>query len=518
MKVDAYIRVSQVRGRSGETFISPQVQEERIRAWAAAHGHEVIAAYRELDVSGGSMDRPLMNEVMARVDAGESEGIVVYRLDRFGRTLVGALELIERIRDRGALFASVSDSFDITTETGRLVLNIMLSIAQYERERIAINWREARARAVARGVHISAYRPFGYQRHNGRLERDDQEAPIVAEVFRRCAAGEPHSRIRNWVNESGVRTSHGNAWTSHRIRQLVSNRVYLGEAAGSLDGEPLQDAHPPLTDPATFEAAQIRRGARAAPASDIPVVSRGLVRCAACRYIVDTKPSRTDGKLTSWHFRCSRHQKAGDCPEPITVTAVSTNGAPGLDDVIVAEMFRRLELVEFEAVDSTENLDGLEGDWQRAEAAYNEVLTDTELEQEIGKRAFRARLTAFAAVRDEKRAILDDALRRAGRSSIARPVRELREEWPGLTTEEQRWHLVNTIQAVFVRPGERRLARGKRTALGDQNRVERLLEQVHIVWATEPPVDVPRQGRRDWTPKPFEFPDANPGDVRMALP
>ena len=159
MKIDAYIRVSAVRGRSGETFISPQVQEDRIRAWATANGHEVIAAHHELDVSGGKMDRPLLNEAMARIEGGETEGIVVYRLDRFGRTLVGSLDLIDRIRNAGALFASVSDSFDITTETGRLVLNIMLSIAQYERERIGTNWRKARTRAVGRGLHISGTLP-----------------------------------------------------------------------------------------------------------------------------------------------------------------------------------------------------------------------------------------------------------------------------------------------------------------------------------------------------------------------
>src|SRR5262249_52920439 len=114
-RLDAYIRVSQVRGREGDSFISPQVQEERIRAWAAAHGHEIVAAHHELDVSGGTMNRPLLNEVMARIDAGDTEGVVVYRLDRFGRTLRGALELIDRIQQQEALFASVSDGFDITT-------------------------------------------------------------------------------------------------------------------------------------------------------------------------------------------------------------------------------------------------------------------------------------------------------------------------------------------------------------------------------------------------------------------
>src|SRR6516162_1585560 len=116
-RLDAYIRVSDVHGREGDSFISPRVQEERIRAWATANGHEIVEAFHELDVSGGTMDRPLLNEVMARFDAGETDGLVVFRLDRFGRTLVGALALIEQIHERDGLFASVSDGFDITQET-----------------------------------------------------------------------------------------------------------------------------------------------------------------------------------------------------------------------------------------------------------------------------------------------------------------------------------------------------------------------------------------------------------------
>src|SRR5262245_52098679 len=126
-QLDAYIRVSQVAGREGDSFISPVVQEERICAWALANGHEIIEVHRELDVSGGTMNRPLLNEVMRRIVEGETEGVVVFNLSRFARTLVGSVELIQRINEQGALFASVSDGFDITTITGRLVMNILLA-------------------------------------------------------------------------------------------------------------------------------------------------------------------------------------------------------------------------------------------------------------------------------------------------------------------------------------------------------------------------------------------------------
>jgi hypothetical protein len=94
-------------------------------------------------------------------------------------------------------------------------------------------------------------------------------------------------------------------------------------------------------------------------------------------------------------------------------------------------------------------------------------------------------------------------------------VQELRQAWPDLTTEQQRRHLANTIQAVFIRrsTGEHNNGSGS----GRQRYLVEVADRIHIVWATEPPVDVPRQGRRDWTPSPFVFPDTHPDNVRMLL-
>ncbi|MCW3027621.1 MAG: recombinase family protein, partial [Solirubrobacterales bacterium] len=85
LRLDAYVRVSKVAGRSGESFISPTVQRERIEAWAGLHGAELTWHEPELDVSGGRMDRPVFDRIMARVRAGETGGVVVAKLDRFAR-------------------------------------------------------------------------------------------------------------------------------------------------------------------------------------------------------------------------------------------------------------------------------------------------------------------------------------------------------------------------------------------------------------------------------------------------
>lgn len=97
---------------------------------------------------------------------GEAEGLIVWKADRFGRDLIDGLVQIRRVRDMGGVFVSVYDNLDTSTSTGRMVLRIMLSIAENRLEEISEQWRTAKARAVARGVHPTAIAPFGYRHAN----------------------------------------------------------------------------------------------------------------------------------------------------------------------------------------------------------------------------------------------------------------------------------------------------------------------------------------------------------------
>src|SRR4051812_4383670 len=139
MLLDGYIRVSQVAGRSGENFISPSVQREQIERWVSARDDLLGEVFEELDESGARTDRPLLEDAVERVERGESQGIVVAKIDRFGRSLVDGLAAVGRITEAGGVFVSVQDGLDLSTDTGRLVLRIMLSMAEWELDRIRWN-------------------------------------------------------------------------------------------------------------------------------------------------------------------------------------------------------------------------------------------------------------------------------------------------------------------------------------------------------------------------------------------
>jgi DNA invertase Pin-like site-specific DNA recombinase len=519
-RLDAYIRVSSVKGREGDSFISTEVQEERIRAWAVAHGHEIVEAFHELDVSGGTMDRPMLNEVMARIGSGETEGVVVYRLDRFGRTLVGALELIDRIRQQEALFASVSDGFDITTETGRLVLNILLSIAQFERERIKENWLTAKTKAVGRGIHVSASVPFGYRRGNGGvnpktgkpqpapLERDPKTGWAVDELFRRRAAGATWEDLRQWLVDNNLPTVRGAAWSSSTLMGVIKNRVYLGEARGLGADHITPGAHEPLVDEATWHAAQSRHHARHQERREQLALLVGLVRCGSCRYVMQARPAHAGrGAIYICNSRVG-------CPHPANITGSGANGAPGLDDYIV-DMARGWEQVEqqrivFGGFDPLLDIEAEEQELAELVAAREQARLDDDLREAIGRQEWLKHLRDLTARVDEKQATIETKQRQMGT-----PVKAgLWEKWNSgeMSLEEKRAHLAASIQAVFVNPVARR---GR--LVDPELRRRRFTDRVEVVRSTDPLLtvtDIPRHGRKGYRIKPWPFStNANPDQV-----
>jgi site-specific DNA recombinase len=117
-RMDGYVRVSRVGNRRGERFISPDVQREQISAWADARGIGLLRVFEELDESGMRANRPLLQEAIRRVEAGESDGLVVSKVSRFGRSLIAGLVAIERIHDAGGTFYAVDDGLDTGTDVG----------------------------------------------------------------------------------------------------------------------------------------------------------------------------------------------------------------------------------------------------------------------------------------------------------------------------------------------------------------------------------------------------------------
>ena len=333
MVLDGYVRVSEVKGRAGESFISPAVQREGIERWTHAHGATLGVVFEEFDQSGSRADRPMLNELLQRIEERRVDGVVVASFDRFGRSLVDNLAAIQRIHDAGAIFVSLRERLDLTTDTGRLVLRIMLSMAEWELSRVRTRWNTARRRAVARGIHMGPYAPTGYQRDpEGRLGPSEHAGPVITELFQRRAGGATISEVSKLLEENDVQTPAGNrAWKPAAMHKLIQNRVYLGELNHGTISNP--QSHPPLIDPVTWNAAQKPRVMTHRPTRSLPTPLAGVLRCAGCGMLMRSQTVTTRAGLRKRVYYCGRRFKAGECPSPAWISAAIAE--PYLDAVLL---------------------------------------------------------------------------------------------------------------------------------------------------------------------------------------
>lgn len=296
--LDGYVRVSRVGGRAGPSYISPEVQEEKIRGYAALQDLMLDEVVPEEDVSGAKkVDDRELGRLIQKCEAGESEGIIVYRLDRFGRNAVEVLTAVRRLNDCGARLVGVSDGVDSAQPSGKLVIAVLAALAEEQWDRSRENWREASHRAVARGVHITPRVPLGYVRGgDGVLVQDPIVAPLVRDVFRMRVEGNSWEKCAAYLAANGVKIDR----TS--IGVLLRNRVYLGEARGP-QGAVNPNAHQPIVTQAEWDAVALVVGQKFARTGSMAGVGllKGIIRCPTCERALSVQPS---GKAFSYY--CQR--------------------------------------------------------------------------------------------------------------------------------------------------------------------------------------------------------------------
>jgi site-specific DNA recombinase len=445
MVLDGYVRVSRVHGRSGEGFISPAVQREQIERWAELRGAFIGHVFEELDESGGRRDRPLLMRAVERVERGESDGLVVAYLSRFGRSQLDGLTTIERITRAGGVFFSVQQGLDFSTDVGRHMLREMLSWAELELDRTRSTWATARERAIARGVCIGP-RPFGYLRTaSGRLSPDPVEGPLVTELYRRRAAGARIMDLRDLLRESGVPTARGNAWNMNTVRVIVKNRVYLGEVH---HGEFINPkAHAPLVDEDTWNRAQLlphrlppRRG------KETPLL-RGILRCAGCQRLLQTCRRDVGTRHERLCYLCRALRQAGTCPAPVQVN-------DSLVEPYVEALFWQ-ELSRAKRQPAARRLERLKQEVDRRVRELEAYRDNDRLPTTIGPNRFARGLAVRARRLEQARLELSRAQVEASTPRLP-SLGELRQQWPSMSLDQRRAAIAQVIDCAFVTDAIRR--------------------------------------------------------------
>src|ERR1700730_13477026 len=223
MRAIGYIRVS--TDKQADHGVSLEAQEAKIRAMAVVQGAEII----ELIVDGGesakNLNRPGMEKLLKLVDERKVDTVIIAKLDRLTRSVKDLAELLERFQKRGVSLVSVAESLDTGSAAGRLVINIMTAVAQWEREAIGERTRDAMQHKRSNGERVGNI-AYGFRlgvtgKH---LEPEPQEQAVLSTIHdlreRRCTL----RGIASELNARGWRTRRASAWRLEHVARIVSAR------------------------------------------------------------------------------------------------------------------------------------------------------------------------------------------------------------------------------------------------------------------------------------------------------
>ena len=251
-----YCRVSSDE-RLDQSFNSLDAQKEAGLAYVASQRAEgwipVPDDYIDPGFSGGNMDRPGLKRLMADIEAGRIDIVVVYKIDRLTRSLTDFSRLIEVFERHKVSFVSVTQQFNTTTSMGRLMLNILLSFAQFEREVTGERIRDKIAASKAKGMWMGGHPPLGYRIEDRRLMVVDVEAELVKRIYRNFARCRSTTDLVRELAAAGETNKQGKPFSKQMLYKLIHNRVYLGEIPHK--GSYYPGAHEAIIDQALWDAA-----------------------------------------------------------------------------------------------------------------------------------------------------------------------------------------------------------------------------------------------------------------------
>lgn len=322
-----YCRVStDEQAREG---ISLEEQQNRLQAYCRAMGwDEEPVLFIDDGYSAKDLERPYLKKLLDGVNKGTISKILVTKLDRMSRRLLDLLKLIDVFNEHNVSFVSISESFDTNTPSGRLTLQVLGAVAEFERERIRERVFENMYHAATQGKWLTQS-PYGYDLVNKELVINEEEAKIVNRIFDYYLSnGWGFYSIAKQLNEEGILSKYDKEWSIRSIKLLLSNPVYKGTVMWNRTDRGnkkkkekeddewviVEDAAPGIIDRDSWELVQLRMNQRKTPprAKTSPHLLGGYLKCGKCGAAMSI----------SWHgpktnrrrvYRCSANKNKGTC-------------------------------------------------------------------------------------------------------------------------------------------------------------------------------------------------------------
>jgi site-specific DNA recombinase len=312
---------------AGEAYIASQ----KANGWVC-----LPERYDDGGFSGGNTSRPALKQLMAECRAGNIDVILVYKIDRLSRSICDFAELTKFFDQYNVSFCSVTQDINTSTSSGRMMLNILMTFAQYEREIIGERIRDKFAASKRKGMWMGGAVPLGYRVQDRKLVVVDEEAETVRHIYRRYLDLQSPKRIAIELNAKGLKTKTGRPWNKGNLHHILRNCVYIGKV--SHKGETFDGEQQAIVDLDTWETVQ--RFMDATPTntdltrkSDYVSALKGLLYCGHCGGMMTmAATTRKNGKRYSY-YKCSRDSRRAISSCPVKQVAATT-----LEDVVFEQI------------------------------------------------------------------------------------------------------------------------------------------------------------------------------------
>jgi site-specific DNA recombinase len=301
-RVFLYIRVS--TEEQAIHGLSIEAQTAALEEWACSNRHKVVGTYVDAGISARkpASKRPELQRLLDDVRAGAGELIVFTKLDRWFRNIAEYYKVQEVLEKNHVDWKTIHEDYDTTTASGRLKINIMLSVAQDEADRTGERIKAVFENKIKKGEVISGKVPLGYKIEGKKLVPDPETAPVAQDIFKQYTVIRSINSLRKYILDQ-----YGMAYWPNGLKLFLQNERYIGRAHGQ------DDFCPPIIDYEQFQLVQDimeQRSQRNSVRSDRIYLFTGLVYCAECGNRLSSQTIR--GKYI--YYRCTRSEKLNLCP------------------------------------------------------------------------------------------------------------------------------------------------------------------------------------------------------------
>ena len=315
----------QAQREAGEAFILSQ----KHMGWTLIPDH-----YDDGGFTGGNLERPALQRLLQDVERGRIDCVVVYKVDRLSRSLLDFARLMERFEQRSVSFVSVTQPFNTTTSLGRLILNVLLSFAQFEKDIIGERTRDKMSAARRKGKWVGGTPVLGYDVESGRLVVNEREANQVREIFelyRRQASleavaeelGRRGWQTKSWRTRKGKQHA-GRPFSKSSVRRLLTNVIYTGQVEHR--GERYAGEQPAIVEGTLWE--EVNRELCSSPRTQAKIARgqpnallAGLLFCQSCKRPMIATYTAKGGRRYRYYVCQSVRQKGWQCCPTKSVSA-----------------------------------------------------------------------------------------------------------------------------------------------------------------------------------------------------